>query len=151
MRAIVVDPFKREIREVSADFQKLEVIQAFLADGELKEGNRKVSLTAGPRLSCRVHTYLDDEGYYRPNQGWFMLRDYPNPLAGYMLVLGDDGPEEADLPNFVTIEAMQALIEWSNEEGIVDKIPPVTVTSFEAGGNKSVQSFPVDISDKREI
>ena len=73
MRAILVNPFKHEITEVDAEFNSLTVLQSFLTEGKAVS-DKKVGLTSGPRLGAEVHTYLDDEGYYRPNQAWFNLK-----------------------------------------------------------------------------
>lgn len=153
MRAILVNPYKREVTEVHADFNKLKVLQSYLTNGTAESG-KKVCLTSGPRLGSEVHSYLDDEGYYRPNQAWFNLKGYGAPLAGYMLILSSthDG-DERDLVKYVTVEAVANLINWTNEEKAATEIPPVTVTSFKEFGDEptSYQEFPVDITQKREI
>jgi hypothetical protein len=153
MRAILVNPYKREVTEVHADFNKLNVLQSYLTNGT-HESDKKVFITSGPRVTSEVHTYLDDEGYYRPNQAWFNLKGYDAPLAGYMLILsGTPEGYECGLANYVTMAGIESLISWTTEEKAATEIPPVTITGFKEFGGEptSYEEFPVDITEKREI
>jgi hypothetical protein len=45
MRAILVNPYKREVTEVHADFNKLNVLQSYLTNGT-PESDKKVFITS---------------------------------------------------------------------------------------------------------
>ena len=153
MRAILVNPFKREVTEVHADFNKLAVLQNYLTTGtNINMTGNKACLCAGPRLTAEVHTYVDDEGYYRPNQAWFRLKGYNAPLAGYMLVLSstDDG-DERDLEAYVTVERLASLISYTDEQDAAATIPPITITGFGGPNGVSYEEIPVDITHKRDF
>lgn len=151
MRALLVNPFNRTITEVNADFNNYKVIQSYLANG-IADSDKFVCMTMGPRLNNEVHTYLDDEGYYRPNQAWFRLKNYDAPLAGYMLVLSstEDG-DERDLESYVTADNLATQITYTDEQDAAATIPPITITSFGVNGPEVVGEYPIDITDKRAI
>lgn len=150
MRAIIIDPFKKEIREVDfvGDFR---MIQQFVAQGG--PGPLQVTFCSGPRLAPDVMTWCDDEGYFRPDQAWFRLSGYPNPLAGYMLVIGSSGPDEAPLRPDITAESLQRWVHWIDEKLAHQMAPPITVTTLGADmqPDKVVSETHIDFSDKRPI
>lgn len=152
MRALLIDPFKREIREVDGPFKSdFTVIQQFLGSGEL--GGRRAPFCCGPRLARNVHTWVDDEGYFRPNQAWFFFKGYNSPLAGYCLILGDDESDEADCPDFITPERIKSIVIWTDAADAAARIAPITVTSFDRdfSNPRVVSETPIDMTDIRPL
>jgi hypothetical protein len=81
MNAYLIDPFKAEITEVnySGDYKEIyELIDCQYFDCvNLGDSNDSV--------------FIDDEGLINgKEQEFFRIKGYPNPLAGYGLVLGVD-------------------------------------------------------------
>lgn len=90
VKAILIDPFNQTITEVEYD-----------ADGSYKQIYDFIG--AQPFTSIAVtpefdgdRLFLDDEGLYRDHQRFFSIGDYPNPLAGKGLILGQNRAGEVD-------------------------------------------------------
>lgn len=151
MRALLIDPHKREIREVDHDFNSdYSLIKQLLGAGEL--GDKKAPLCAGPRFTRDVHSYVDDEGYYRPGQAWFWIKGYGNPLAGYCLIIGDsEEGDEAPLPDWFTIDRLATLVMWTDPGEAMINCPPVRVTTLGPDGPKVVGEYPIDFTDVRPL
>lgn len=150
MRAIIIDPHKREIREVDHDFHRdYTLIKQLLGSGEL--GGKRAPLTAGPRFTRDVCSWVDDEGYYRPGQAWFWIRGYGNPLAGYCLIIGNEGPDVSPLPHWFTIERLATLVMWTDPGEARMNAPPVRVTTFGPDGPKVISETPIDFTDERPL
>lgn len=83
MKAFLIDPFTRTIETVEHDgsldsIYELTGCSCFTVAEFDEEGNG---------------AYVDDEGLLKPNQEFFFMSGYPQPLAGRGLVLGcnEDG------------------------------------------------------------
>lgn len=100
MKAILIDPFAREVREI-----------------EVAAGIDAIYAAIGAECFCTVGLpdgdaiYLDDEGVFRDKQQWFAVGNYPHPLAGKGLILGCDEEGESCDPQ-VTGELIRAHVHW---------------------------------------
>lgn len=146
MRALLIDPFKKEVREVDDDFNDFRTIKAYVAQGEL--GPLSVTFSQGPRFAENIHSFVDDEGCFRPEQAWFRLLNYPHALAGYCLILGTHFDDEGPVPPWLTSEIMEAECVWVTPEDAKSDFPPVTIRQFDG---TVVTSTPVDFDDLRPI
>jgi hypothetical protein len=151
MRALIIDPFKRVVREAFANFEDYRVIRQFVGAGEL--GPVQAPFSSGPRLHREIHSYVDDEGCYRPDQAWSRIDGYDCPLAGYVLILGDHGPEETDVPPWLTTEDVAAAVDWIEPEEAQATFPPITVGRIDLSTGKvtPISSTPVDFTDIRPL
>jgi len=48
----------------------------------------EVFTTVPLRLPDRDMLYVDDNGLFNPNKGWFKIFNYPQPLSGNGLIVG---------------------------------------------------------------
>ena len=102
MKALLIDPFMETVQEIdySGDWKDIRTL-----------------------LKCDIFTtvyfddmstdsvFVDDEGLYVENQRFFKLGGYPQPLAGYGLVLGCN--EEGDSVDCMsTLEDVAKQVEW---------------------------------------
>lgn len=79
-------------------------------NGDYKEISKIIKAPSG--LFCvvplydddRVDVFLDDEGLYVENQYFWMHRNYPQPLAGFGLVLGLDSEGDSVSPDVQLID-----------------------------------------------
>lgn len=146
MRAVIIDPFKREVRAVEDDFDDYRVIKQYLAQGE--RGPLSAWLCGGPKIKFDHHSYVDDEGCFRERQAWFRLHGYPHALAGYTVILRD-GPEgdEASADTEL-VKMLPYAVEWVSAENAQSDFPPVTVSTIDpaTGQQTVVSSTPVDFS-----
>jgi hypothetical protein len=55
--------------------------------------------------------FVDDEGLFKPDQHFFKLKGYPDPLAGKGLVLGTDEEGESVSPT-ISLEEFRKLISF---------------------------------------
>lgn len=90
MRAILIDPFEKEVREIDwsgkyhdisniLDCQYFDVAYIGSDDGDV--------------------IYVDDEGLFREKgQEYFAFAGHPHPLAGYGLLVGTDAEGETVAP-----------------------------------------------------
>ena len=97
MKAYLINPFAQTITEVDYSGDYNEIYQLINCDTftcvELNEYGDTV--------------FIDDEGLISGKpQEFFVLRDYPQPLAGMGLVLGTDQEGESKSP-FATLEAVR--------------------------------------------
>jgi hypothetical protein len=157
MRAILVNPFDRTITEVDDDFNNYKVIQSYLANGKA-DGDKRCFMGSGPRLGVvagkPIHTYVDDEGLFRPDQSFFTLAGYPSPLAGYMLVLAStyDGNED-DLPKQATAEQLKNSINWISRGHASAIVQPITISTFDKDftNERIVEIIEVKLSEDRPL
>ena len=86
MRAYLIDPFARSVKQVEYR-GAIEEIYSFIQ--------------ADCFDCCRFSTahndgvFVDDEGLFKPDQEFFMIGNYPSPLAGRGLVIGCDSEGES--------------------------------------------------------
>jgi hypothetical protein len=81
IKAVLIDPYAEEVRDVIYNGNYKQIHEHILAD-----------CFDVVRLSGYDDVYVDDEGLLKitPETKFFMLPDYPNPLAGRGLILGND-------------------------------------------------------------
>ena len=86
MRAYLIDPFARQVKPVEYNGNIEEIYSLIQADCF---------------DCCRFSTahndgvFVDDEGLFKPDQEFFMIGNYPSPLAGRGLVIGCDDVGES--------------------------------------------------------
>lgn len=156
MKAILIDPFKMEVRLVDDDFDGGNgIIGQYLAQGE--RGPKRAPLDTGFRVASGYHSYVDDEGCYRPGQKWFRFMSAPYACAGYMLILRDrfvpgEGIYEGDVEEWV-LPAVAPIVQWISAAEGEASMPPTTVSSVDrqTGEEKLISSHPIDFTDKRPL
>lgn len=101
MRAILIDPFERSVKEI-----------------ELAPGIKAIYAAIQADCFCTVNLdaegdaiYLDDDGLFKEGQEFFAIGNYPHPLAGRGLVLGCDDAGDSVEPQ-TTIETIRAYVHW---------------------------------------
>ncbi len=93
MKAILIDPFAREVTEVEYNGNWRQISKLIGCD-----------LFAPVGLSSGDTIYVDDEGLFKQETAFFMHRHYPQPLAGKGLILGTDGDGESVTPELTLLE-----------------------------------------------
>ena len=102
MHAYLIDPFTQTITQVeySGDYQeiyKLTDCDTFTCVGINEFGDT---------------VFVDDEGLINGKpQEFFMIANYPDPLAGKGLVLGTDDEGDSVSPS-ITLEQLKAQVDW---------------------------------------
>lgn len=102
MHAYLIDPFTQTITQVeySGDYQeiyKLTDCDTFTCVGINEFGDT---------------VFVDDEGLINgKQQEFFMIANYPDPLAGKGLVLGTDDEGDSVSPS-ITLEQLKAQVDW---------------------------------------
>lgn len=142
--AILIDPHKREVRAVEDDFNNLDVLRAYLAQGG--PGPLRAELGTGiPRIKFDHHAYCDDNGCFREGQAWFKFHGFDCPIPGYVLVLRStfDGGEASADPELA--DMLPYAIQWMNADYARQNVPPVVVTTMGPEGIEQ-KRFPVDMS-----
>jgi hypothetical protein len=86
MKAVLIDPYKEEVTDVTYNGDYKQIYEHI-----------KVDCFALVRLSDDDDVFVDDEGLLKlkPSTKFFALPDYPQPLAGYGLILGNDNEGES--------------------------------------------------------
>jgi hypothetical protein len=83
MKALLIDPYQKKIHEVevSNDLQSwYDLLRCELVD--------RVEVHRNPQGDRAIDVWIDDEGLLRePTPPMFKVHGYPQPLAGYGLVL----------------------------------------------------------------
>ena len=118
MKAVLIDPFKRDITDVEYDGETLEALHKLIDCTTITA----VSLTFDDQV---VSLFLDDEGLFVPDQKFWSIFQYPEPLAGRAVILGFDASngESLDTPvdasriceeGVVFFESAQHAIDFMN-------------------------------------
>jgi hypothetical protein len=105
MKAILIDPFKRDISDVEFEGETLAALYKLIDCTTVTA----VSLTFDDQV---VSLFLDDEGLFVNDQRFWSIFQYPEPLAGRAVILGFDASngESLDTP----IDAARV-----SEEGVI--------------------------------
>jgi hypothetical protein len=93
MKAILIDPFAKEITEIEYDGNWQQIGK--IIDCEL-------FTTAG--LSDGDTVFVDDEGLFKGETAFFKHAHYPQPLAGKGLILGTDSEGDSISPQLTLLE-----------------------------------------------
>ena len=104
MRAIIINPEKKEVTEIQIGSDYKEIYKAISCD----------------TFSCPVTydnndcLYCDDEGLFKPQKGGIIMKNWYYPILGKILILGtnEDG-ESADAKT--DIRFFENQITWLNE------------------------------------
>lgn len=101
MKGILIDPFTRTITEREIERDSLKGIYDALG----------VECFSCVGLDKRDTLYVDDEGLFRENQEFFLIGNYPQPLAGRALILGTD-PEGRSVTPRASIDLVRGVVRW---------------------------------------
>lgn len=104
MRAIIINPEKKEVTEIQIGSDYKEIYKAISCD----------------TFSCPItydnndSLYCDDEGLFKPQKGGVIMEDWVYPILGKMLVLGtDENGESVDAKS--DIKFFTDRITWLDE------------------------------------
>lgn len=100
MKAIKIDPFKREITaiDIAGDLRSLQETVGGLIEASLTLQNDDV-------------IWVNEEFLYAPEKAWFKVTGNDQPLSGYGCVIGyDEGCEAMDLRS--SHADIVALVTW---------------------------------------
>ena len=104
MRAIIINPEKKEVTEIQIGSDYKEIYKAISCD----------------TFSCPItydnndSLYCDDEGLFKPQKGGVIMEDWYYPILGKMLVLGtDENGESVDAKS--DIKFFTDRITWLDE------------------------------------
>lgn len=111
MKAYLIDPQEREIRQVDYDGDYKSIYRLLDID----------TFTAVELNDKRDVVYVDDEGLLKDPVYFFTVEGYGQPLAGKGLVLGTDGEGETVEPT-LSLETLTQMVGWKR----------LTVTGFES-------------------
>lgn len=96
---LLIDPFEKTITPV-------------YYDGDFHSIYTLIDCGTFDVVRCgKYDLFVDDEGLFKENQAFFMVADYPQPLAGKALVTGCD-EEGNTVPPAITLEELEARILW---------------------------------------
>jgi len=99
MKAILINTIDKTVTEVELK-NNIHEMQRLI--------NCECFTTVPIRLPARDMLYVDDEGLFNPNKGWFKIFNYPQPLSGNGLIVGHtaDGHSRDVQSNVETIRSI---------------------------------------------
>jgi hypothetical protein len=111
MNAYLIDPFQRAVTLIEYSGQYEDIYKHIEPDlFDVVEINRH-----------RDCVFIDDEGLINGKpQEFFLIRGYPQPLAGYGLVLGTDAEGNTVAPT-ATLDEVFEQIGWLNRDELIRK------------------------------
>lgn len=101
MKAFLIDPVKRTIEEVEHNNSLESIYQ--LIDARVFQ---IVPLDGSENV-----VYVDEEGLFKEGQSFFLLRDFPQPLAGKGLVMAHDQGGETVSPS-IALKNLKELVRF---------------------------------------
>jgi hypothetical protein len=101
MQAYLIDPFNKTITAVEYSGDYKQIYQHIGAD----------LFTAATFNDFGDSVFVDDEGLFKPDQEFFLVNGYPQPLAGKGLVLGCNDDGDSVEPS-ITLDQCRALVDW---------------------------------------
>jgi hypothetical protein len=104
MKAYLIDPFNRQVSEVDYNGDFREISKFIQCD----------YFTAATFNKNGDSFFVDDEGLFKEDKMFFEHHGYPQPLAGYGLVLGTDPDGESTAPK-ISLEDLASDIMWYSE------------------------------------
>lgn len=111
MRAILINPFEREITTVirSEDYKDIYTY--------LSRPDFSVNTFAVVHWDDYNDIFIDDEGLYVENQAFFSIAGTHSELvlAGMGLILGHDGEGET-IDTYLSIDAIQSAVSWKEPQ-----------------------------------
>lgn len=115
MKAVLIDPFKRDITDVEYDGETLEALYKLIDCSTVTA----VSLTFDDQV---VSLFLDDEGLFVRDQKFWSIFQYPEPLAGRAVILGFDASsgESLDVPVDASRVSEEGVIFFETAQHAID-------------------------------
>ena len=96
---LLIDPFEKTITPV-------------YYDGDFHSIYNLIDCSCFDVVRCgKYDLFVDDEGLFKDDQSFFLVFDYPQPLAGKALVVGCDEEGNTIEPS-ITIEELEARLIW---------------------------------------
>lgn len=120
MRAILIDPFTRTVKDIQTD-AGLDDLYKIL----------QVELITVVPLGARHAMILDDEGLLQPKekQAYFALKGGDQPFAGRGLILADEMGESRDAT--LPLSVVEGKVVWlDNDQVDPDQWNHWTITTF---------------------
>lgn len=108
MRAILIDPAKREITEVEGKFDDIAEIYRTM----------KIDTFSIIPMRPNAMAFVDDNGHVVAGNPCFVFKAYsPDyPIAGPMLLCGMDGEHTVSLESGLEIKFIESLVQWLDVE-----------------------------------
>lgn len=149
IRALLIDPHLKEVREVVDDFDDYRIIKQYLAQGE--RGKYEADLGTTHPLVENTALYCDDLGCYREGQAWWKPQPWPYGVPGYGVIAGlDHEGGTVDIPDWLTPEKIAPLLVWPDAVLAQQMHPATTITSRNQSGQVTAHSsFPIEF-ERRE-
>jgi len=115
MRAILIDPYKRTVRERDFSEPEFGSIKSIIG-GPTEDKADCCRMWCHTALGGGVHGYLDDEGNWTQEE-WFRLGEIKVLYCGRMLLLGEDSEGEvAALPAEFTTTVAATKVRWLDND-----------------------------------
>ncbi len=115
MKAVLIDPFTREISDVEFEGETLAALYKLIDCTTVTA----VSLVFDDQV---VSLFLDDEGLFVRDQKFWSIFQYPEPLAGRAVILGFDASngESLDVPVDASRVAEEGVIFFETAQHAID-------------------------------
>lgn len=111
-------------------------------DGNYKSINKLIKASIYTVVQINEHgdsVFVDDEGLINGNpHGWFVHKNYPQPLRGYGLVLGLDEDTGESIAPRATIDELRAQITFPEDSELDD---PEAYAHVEVFGTDDAHEF----------
>lgn len=106
MKAIVINPFEKTVTETDIPQGDYKAIQKAIGDHYIE----------GVRFDPKHLVYIDEEGLLRDltKQKFFIIKGYPNPLAGIGCILGVTRSGNS-APCEFTVEQVTAMVHFQED------------------------------------
>jgi len=115
MKAVLIDPFTRDISDVEFEGETLAALYKLIDCTTVTA----VSLVFDDQV---VSLFLDDEGLFVQDQKFWSIFQYPEPLAGRAVILGFDASngESLDVPVDASRVAEEGVIFFETAQHAID-------------------------------
>jgi len=115
MKAVLIDPFTRDISDVEFEGETLAALYKLIDCTTVTA----VSLVFDDQV---VSLFLDDEGLFVRDQKFWSIFQYPEPLAGRAVILGFDASsgESLDVPVDASRVAEEGVIFFETAQHAID-------------------------------
>lgn len=115
MKAFIIDPVAQTITAAEREHWSVaDMREVIFPDG-------RDNCCGHMTLNTGDCVWVDDDGWATEGLRIFRIDGYDWPLAGIGLVIGLDGPEQADVK--ANLEWLQAVVRWTDEETTGDMLP----------------------------
>lgn len=110
MKAYLIDPKRRVVEAVVFSGSAEDIRRLIRAD--------TFELTA---LSRGVLMYGDEYGLHRRGQHYCVIGDFPDPVPGISLVVGDDDADGKPTEPKISLEALRNAVRWLTGQEAVER------------------------------